>query len=104
MLSRYVHERKLMTLQAAIHKTAGAPAALLGLKDGGVVRKGAFADLVIFDPETVGSQATFDDPRRLATGIISVLINRNPVLVEGSGAATPPTANRPAGKVLRRPG
>ncbi len=104
VLGRYVRERKLMTLQAAIHKMTGAPAALLGLKDRGVVRPGAFADLVIFDPETVGSEATFDDPRRLATGIISVLINGNPVLVQGSDAPTPPIANRPAGKVLRRPG
>jgi N-acyl-D-amino-acid deacylase len=104
VLGRYVRERKLMTLQAAIHKMTGAPAALLGLKDRGVVRKGAFADLVIFDPETVGSEATFDDPRRLATGIIAVVINGNRVLVEGSGAATPPIAARPAGKVLRRSG
>lgn len=95
VLGRYVRERKRLSLEEAIHKMTGRPAGLLGLNDRGVVRKGACADLIVFDPETIGSEATFEHPRRHAAGIACVMVNG--AVVVGRGAAT-----GPAGRVLRR--
>jgi N-acyl-D-aspartate/D-glutamate deacylase len=96
VLGRYVREEGLMTLQEAIRKCTSLPAATIGLQDRGLVRPGAFADLVVFDPETVAEVATFADPHRYPAGIEYVLVNGQPV-VDG-GRAT----RALAGRVLRR--
>jgi N-acyl-D-aspartate/D-glutamate deacylase len=95
VLGRYVRERRLMPLETAIHKMTGRPASLLGLRDRGIVRPGSRADLVVLDPALIGSEATFDQPRRASAGIVFVMVNGSVVL--GAGAA-----KRPAGQIIRR--
>ena len=72
------------------------PARTFGLRDRGLVREGFWADLVIFDPATVGDRATFEKPHQYSTGLDYVLVNGVPVVEEGR-----PTPARP-GKVIRR--
>ena len=67
-----------------------------GLKDRGVLREGAYADLVLFDPETVIDTATFDDPKRPAAGIRMVLVNGRTVWEDGGHSGARP------GRPLRR--
>ena len=68
-------EQGTLRLEEAVHKMTGAPARRLGLRDRGVLRDGAKADVVVFDPERVRAQATFEDPKQLATGIEYVFVN-----------------------------
>jgi len=74
VLGRYVRERGLLSLEAAVHKMTGLPAARFGLTDRGRVAPGAAADLVLFDPERVQDQATFAEPLRPSTGIQAVWV------------------------------
>ncbi|MEO8678204.1 MAG: P1 family peptidase [Vicinamibacterales bacterium] len=75
VLGRFVRERKWLTLEDAIRKMTSLPAARLKLTDRGVIKPGAWADLVLFDPATVIDNSTFDDPLKLATGIRNVWVN-----------------------------
>ena len=75
VLGRYSRDEKLFPLSEAVHKMTGMPAGRFGLDDRGLVRAGYFADLVLFDPETICDTATFDDPIRLAEGIARVWVN-----------------------------
>jgi dihydroorotase/N-acyl-D-amino-acid deacylase len=75
VLGEYVREKKLFSLETAVHKMTGMPAARLGLRDRGVVREGATADLVVFDPATVKDEATFPEPHRYPSGIPYVVVN-----------------------------
>lgn len=59
------------------------PAVQMQLQDRGVIRKGAFADITVFDPKTVSNKATFEDPFHLSEGIEHVIINGEPVLSQG---------------------
>jgi N-acyl-D-amino-acid deacylase len=74
----------------------GLPAARLGLTDRGVLREGAFADVICLDPATVRDTATYDDPRRLPEGIPYVLANGELVVDDGRRTDSLP------GRVLRR--
>ena len=74
LLGQAVRDGELR-LEDAVHKMTGAPARRLGLPDRGVLRDGAKADVVVFNPDTVRAEATFEDPRRLATGIEYVFVN-----------------------------
>jgi N-acyl-D-amino-acid deacylase len=96
ILGRYVREQGLLTWEEAIRKMTGLPASRLGLRDRGVVREGTFADLVVFDPETIADVATFTDPHRYPEGIHQVLVNGQFVVRDGRQ-----TEERP-GRVLRR--
>lgn len=75
VLGVYVREKKVLPLESALFKMTGQPARRLGLTDRGVVRPGAAADLVIFDPEKIADQSTFDTPHRYPVGIPYVIVN-----------------------------
>ena len=96
VLGHYVRDERVISLETAIHKMTGAPAARLGLKQRGILAVGNAADIVVFDPHTIHDTATFDDPLRFPTGISYVFVNG--VAVK---QADIPTGALP-GKVLRR--
>ncbi|NWF54721.1 MAG: D-aminoacylase [Syntrophaceae bacterium] len=96
VFGRYVREEKVLSLEEAVSKMSGLPAGRLGLADRGFIRPGCRADLVIFDPESIRDQATFESPFRYAAGISHVFCNGRPVIAGGRM-----TGERP-GRVLRR--
>ena len=98
ILSRYVRDERLLTLEQAVHKMTGQPAARVGLKDRGVLRAGAYADITVFDPARVRDLATFEQPNQYPEGIEYVLVNGQ-LEVDG-GQRTHVNAGRP----LRGPG
>src|ERR1044071_305975 len=98
ILSRYVRDEHLLTLEEAIRKMTGMPAARVGLKDRGVLRQGAYADITIFDPQTVRDRATFEEPNAYPEGIPFVIINGQLSVDNGQRTKTL------AGRVLRGPG
>ena len=96
VLGHYVRDERLMPIERAVHKMTGAPAARLGISDRGILREGAFADVVILDPATVADRATFAEPHQYAAGIPFVLVNGVVAVDSGRYAGTR------AGRVLRR--
>jgi N-acyl-D-amino-acid deacylase len=83
VLGHYVREERVIPLEDAIRKMSGTPAARLGLWQRGVLRPGAFADVVIFDPATIGDRATYEDPHQLSSGVRDVWVNGTRVLANG---------------------
>src|SRR6185369_1674557 len=75
ILCRYVRDEKMLSLESAIQKMTGGPAARVGLRDRGWLREGMFADVTIFDPATVIDRATFESPNQYPLGIQYVLVN-----------------------------
>ena len=96
VLGRYVREQGVLTWEQALHKMTGQPAARLGLKERGLLRRGQAADVVVFDPAAVQDEATFVKPHRYASGIEHVLVNGVPVIRGGDHTGALP------GRVLRR--
>ena len=96
VLGRYVREQGLLTLEQAVHKMTGLSARHMGFLQRGVIREGAFADLVLFDPETIADKATPDEPQALSTGVSAVWVNGAAVYLNGE------STGRYAGQVLRR--
>lgn len=96
VLGHYAREEKVLTLESAIHKMTGMPAARLGLQGRGTLAVGHAADIAVFDPQTISDAATFDDPLRYPTGIPYVFVNG--VAVKWNDAPT----GALAGQVLRR--
>ena len=84
ILGRYVREQKLMKLEEAVRKMTSFPAQKLGLTNKGVLRPGADADIVVFDPETVIDKATFQQARQYPDGIAYVLVNGQVSVDDGS--------------------
>jgi N-acyl-D-amino-acid deacylase len=97
VLGKYVREEKALTLESAIRKMTSKPAEVFGFKRRGLLEPGNFADVVVFNPDTVIDKGTFVDPIQFPVGIEDVLINGHVVLHSGSYERTL------AGKVLRRP-
>jgi dihydroorotase/N-acyl-D-amino-acid deacylase len=95
ILRKYVREEQRLTLEDAIRKFTSLAAQRMRLADRGVLKVGMWADVVVFDPETVRDRATFDRPHQLAEGMRWVLVNGVPVIADGKA-----TGARP-GKVLR---
>ncbi|MGH7335438.1 MAG: N-acyl-D-amino-acid deacylase family protein [Candidatus Rokuibacteriota bacterium] len=75
VLGEYARDRGLFSLETAVHKMTGMPAQRLGLKDRGLLRPGAVADVTVFDPATVRDEATYADPHRYPVGISYVIVN-----------------------------
>jgi dihydroorotase/N-acyl-D-amino-acid deacylase len=75
VLGRYVREKGVLTLEQAVHKMTGLPARRLGIANRGTIAEGQFADLVVFDPETVIDQSTFQNPHQYPLGIEWVIVN-----------------------------
>ena len=84
VLQRYVREEKLIRLEEAIRKMTSYPAQTMGLSNKGVLRPGADADLVVFDPDTVRDRSTVEDPIQYPEGIEYVLINGHVVVERGA--------------------
>jgi len=98
LLGKYVRDEKATTLPDAIRRLTSFPADNLGLKDRGRLKAGAFADIVIFDPATIGDHATFAKPQQFATGVAHVFVNGVQVLKDGE-----PTGAK-AGRFVKGPG
>jgi N-acyl-D-amino-acid deacylase len=98
LLGRYVRDEKLITLSEAIRRLTSLPAKNLKLRERGALKPGFFADIVIFDPETIADRATYAQPLQYSVGVSDVLINGTPVLRGGE-----PTGAKP-GRVVRGPG
>ena len=79
VLGKYVREKKIMSLETAINKMTALAAEHTGIRQRGVIADGFFADLVLFDPDTVTDNANIDNPRALSDGILKVWINGVPV-------------------------
>jgi N-acyl-D-amino-acid deacylase len=84
VLGRYCRELGLFPLEEAVRRMTGVPAGVFGLRDRGVIREGAFADLVIFDPATVIDRADFSEPQQAAAGIELVMVNGEAVWREAA--------------------
>ena len=95
VLRRYVKERKVLSLPEAIQKMTSIPAKRFSIENRGMIREGYFADLTLFDPETIQDRATFDHPLQYPEGIEYVLVNGEVVLDRGRR-----TKARP-GKVIK---
>ncbi len=75
LLGRYVRELGILSLEEGVHRMTGLPAEHLRLTDRGELREGAFADVVIFDPQTIGDRATYTQSNRLSVGVRDVWVN-----------------------------
>ena len=96
--ARYVREQKLLTLPDAIRKFSALPAQRMHLTDRGVIKQGMWADVVVFDPDTIHDLATFDNPNQLSVGMDAVLVTGVPVIEGGKATGALP------GQVLLGPG
>jgi N-acyl-D-amino-acid deacylase len=96
VLGHYARDLGLFPLEAAVHKMTGLTARTFGLEGRGVVKEGAYADLTVFDPATVGEAATFARPIQPAHGIDAVVVNGTLVWQEGRSTGAMP------GRVLSR--
>jgi N-acyl-D-amino-acid deacylase len=90
VLGHYVRDEKVLTLPDAIRRLSALPSQELALKDRGMLKKGYFADVVVFDPTTIADHATYPKPQQFATGVEDVLVNGKLALKDGepTGAAT----------------
>ncbi|MEH6762788.1 MAG: D-aminoacylase [Maribacter arcticus] len=97
LLGKYVHEEKVIPLEEAVYKLSGLPASNLKIKKRGTLTVGNFADLAIFDANTIIDKATFDEPQQFAEGMVHVFVNGEQVLKDGEHTGATP------GRVVRGP-
>ena len=96
VLGRYVREKKVLSLEQAVHKMTGLPARKLHLTDRGLLKKGYQADIVVFDKNRIADTATFENPNQYPSGIHFVLVNGEAVISNGEHTGRLP------GKFLKR--
>ena len=94
--ARYVRDEKLMTVAEAVRKMTSLPASNLGITQRGLLRPGYFADIAVFDPNTIQDRATFQKPRQTATGLSEVFVNGVEVVHNGEHTGAKP------GRVVKR--
>ncbi|MEE3338345.1 MAG: amidohydrolase family protein, partial [Candidatus Latescibacterota bacterium] len=99
VLGPCVRDDKLFTLEEAVAKLSDRPARRFGCKNRGQLQKGWFADVVVFDEETIADRATYEDPRQLPDGIDHVFVNGVPIIREGR--AVDDLLDPPPGRALR---
>ena len=98
LLGKYVRDEQIISIEEAVRKLTSLPASNLKIKKRGSLTKGYFADLAIFNPETIQDHATFVEPHQLSTGMIHVFVNGEQVLKDGVHTGATP------GRVVRGPG
>jgi N-acyl-D-amino-acid deacylase len=98
LLGKYVRDEQIISIEEAVRKLTSLPASNLKIKKRGSLSKGYFADLAIFNPETIQDHATFSEPHQLSTGMIHVFVNGEQVLKNGKHTGATP------GRVVRGPG
>ncbi len=98
LLGKYVRQEQLISLQEAIRKLTSFPASILSIDRRGSLLKGYYADIVVFDPETIIDNATFEDAHQYAAGVYHVFVNGTQVLRDGEHTGAMP------GRVVRGPG
>lgn len=84
MLGKYVKEKGVLTLGEAVYKMSGLPAKTFNISMRGVIRKGYFADITVFDPEKISDIADYHNPFQRPEGVPHVFVNGEPVVLEGS--------------------
>ncbi len=95
-IRRYVLDKPVITMQRMVQASAGQVAETYGLVDRGVLRAGAYADVIVFDPKTIRDEATYTEPTKLATGVRWVFVNGKTAVKDGAVTGVL------AGKGLRR--
>src|ERR1041385_4476765 len=98
LLGKYVRDEKVISLTEAVRRLTTLPAANLGLNHRGLLQKGMFADVVIFDPQTIADRATFENPHQYSVGVRDVFVNGIQVLKDGEHTGAKP------GRALWGPG
>lgn len=98
VIGKYVRDEKILSMEEAIRKLTSLPASNLKIPLRGKIQSGYFADVVVFDPDTVTDHATFTDPHQLATGVNHVFVNGVQVLKNGAHTGATP------GKFVKGPG
>jgi len=98
VLAKYARQEGVITIEEAVRKLSGLPAANLKLDRRGLLREGYFADVVVFDPDTIQDHATFVEPHQYATGVAHVFVNGTQVIDRGEHTGATP------GRVVRGPG
>ncbi len=98
LLGMYVRDEQVIPLEEAIRRLTSMPAGNLGIRQRGSLEPGYFADVVVFDPETIADRATFEKPHQYAVGVNHVFVNGEAVIMNGG-----PTGAKP-GRVVRGPG
>ena len=98
IIRKYVREDRKLTLEDAIRKFSALPAAQMRFTDRGVLKQGMWADVVVFDPDSIRDVATFEQPNQLSVGMRFVLVNGIPVIADGKATDALP------GKVVRGAG
>src|SRR5688572_4206226 len=98
ILGHYVRDQKVMPLEDAVRKSTSAVATRLSIPDRGLLREGFYADIAVFDPNTIADHSTFEQPHQLSTGVKYVFVNGGLVVRDGKHTGAKP------GRVLRGPG
>jgi N-acyl-D-amino-acid deacylase len=98
LLGKYVRDEHVITLAEAVRHLTSLPAENLKLDRRGKLQKGYYADIVVFDPDTISDHATYEKPHQYATGMLHVFVNGTQVLKDGEHTGAKP------GRVVRGPG
>ena len=98
LLGKYVRQEKIITLAEAVRRLSSLPAENLKLEKRGKLEKGYYADIVVFDPDTICDHATYEKPHQYATGMVHVFVNGTQVLKDGEHTGAKP------GRFVRGPG